>query len=325
VGLSQDDTTLNVNIGATTIKTDGSNNLILSSSSVANQVMLSSGTLGTEAAFGALPLNNTNSITGILGVNNGGTGINSYTANDLVIGNTSGALSKLAKGSNNQVLTVNSSGNLAWGFQNILRDGNGVVAVQAVGVANAVNFASITNSATTGAVVIGTDGADANITMVLSPKGTGVVAGKTGYTAQIGANRETFITKGYVDDSLQSNTDPLVRRVAINSGWNSVMAVSTPTPNVPGRTVYLHRATLNVITAVSGGSTVNARIVAGTNEVMNQDENDISVANTYVSDLPWGFSSTNTQINVEFYGADGVTPTVPTAGNITVSVEYKII
>lgn len=103
------------------------------------------------------------------------------------------------------------------------------------------------------------------------------------------------------------------------------MAISTPTPNVPGRTVFLHRATLNVITAIAGGNTVNARIVAGSNEVMNQDENDIGVANTYVSDLPWGFTSTNSQINIEFYAADGVTPAVPTSGNIVVSVEYKII
>lgn len=325
VGLSQTDATLNVNVGANTIKVDGSNNLIVNSTNVANQVLLSSGSVGFEAAYGALPLANSNSVTGTLSVNNGGTGLTSYTANDLVIGNAGGSLSKLAKGANNQVLQINASGNLAWGFQTILRDGNGLPALQSVGVANAANYATVKNAAQSGAVEIGTDGTDSNITIVLNPKGNGLVVGRTGYTTSIGANRETFITKGYVDDSLQSNTDPLVRRQSISSGWQGVMPISVPTPNISGRAVYLHRASMNVITAVSGGGVVSARIVAGLNEVMNADENDISIANAYVTDLPFSFTSSNSQINIEFYQADGVTPAVPTAGSLLVTVEYKII
>ena len=46
----------------------------INSSAVANQVLLSSGTVGTAATFGALPLGNANSVTGILPITNGGTG-----------------------------------------------------------------------------------------------------------------------------------------------------------------------------------------------------------------------------------------------------------
>lgn len=324
-GLSQTDSTLSVNISATTIKVDGSNNLIVNSSAVANQVLLSKGTAGVEATYGALPLNNTNAVTGVLGVNNGGTGINAYAANDLLIGTSGGALAKLTKGANNQVLMVNTSGNLTWAYETALRDANGATVVQTAGVANAANYTTITNAAQSGAVIIGTDGIDSNISMVLNPKGTGLIVARNGYTANIGANRETLITKGYVDDSLQSNTDPLVRRQAISTGWLPVMPIGVATPNIAGRAVYVHRATINVITPVTGGSVVSARISAGLNEVMNIDENDISVSNIYIADIPFGFTSNNTQLNLEFYQADGVTQATPTAGNVVVTVEYKIV
>ena len=50
---------------------------------------------------------------GILAVSRGGTGNASYSTGDLLVGTAVGGLSKLAKGSNSQVLTV-SNGTLAW-------------------------------------------------------------------------------------------------------------------------------------------------------------------------------------------------------------------
>lgn len=77
-------------VGSTTIYAD-SKGVYVNSSSTANQVLLSNGTTGTEAKFGALPLGNSNSVTGTLPVANGGSGVTSLTANAVLIGNgTSG-------------------------------------------------------------------------------------------------------------------------------------------------------------------------------------------------------------------------------------------
>lgn len=65
-------------------------NLVVNSSATADQVLLSSGTVGTAAAYGALPLNGANSVTGVLAVTNGGTGSSSFTAADMIVA-TNGA------------------------------------------------------------------------------------------------------------------------------------------------------------------------------------------------------------------------------------------
>jgi hypothetical protein len=51
---------------------------------------------GTSIAFGAISLDQTNSITGTLPVGNGGTGATSFTANRLLIGNTTSAITSSA-------------------------------------------------------------------------------------------------------------------------------------------------------------------------------------------------------------------------------------
>ncbi len=57
---------------------------------------------------------NSSDVTNILGPTNGGTGLNSFSAGDLIYASSSAVLAKLGIGGNGQVLTV-SSGNLAWG------------------------------------------------------------------------------------------------------------------------------------------------------------------------------------------------------------------
>jgi len=62
----------------------------VNSSATANQVLLSSGTVGTSATYGALPLNNSNSVTSTLGIANGGTNASSFTTGSRIVITNSG-------------------------------------------------------------------------------------------------------------------------------------------------------------------------------------------------------------------------------------------
>jgi hypothetical protein len=89
-GLTQVGNTIDVG-GSTTIFANP-DNVIVNSSAIANQVLLSAGTVGTEAVYGAVPLNNAASVTGTLPFANGGTGATTFAnGNRLVatnVGNT---------------------------------------------------------------------------------------------------------------------------------------------------------------------------------------------------------------------------------------------
>jgi hypothetical protein len=60
---------------------------------------------GTSIGFGAVSLDQSGAITGTLATGNGGTGLASYTAGDIVYYATGTALSKLAIGTTNRILT----------------------------------------------------------------------------------------------------------------------------------------------------------------------------------------------------------------------------
>jgi hypothetical protein len=95
-GLSFTGNTLNAG-GSTTIISSGvTNDLKVNSSATANQVLLSAGAAGTEATYGALPLNDSNAVTNTLGVGNGGTGNTTFTSGELLTGNGGGALTTTA-------------------------------------------------------------------------------------------------------------------------------------------------------------------------------------------------------------------------------------
>jgi hypothetical protein len=87
-GLTKSGNSLNV-VGSTTILANA-DSLDVNSSSVANQVLLSSGTVGTSSTFGALPLSNTSSVTGVLSVANGGTNASSFSAGSLLVATNAG-------------------------------------------------------------------------------------------------------------------------------------------------------------------------------------------------------------------------------------------
>ena len=107
-GLTKSGNTINV-VGGTTIDADA-NAIHVNSSGTANQILLSAGTVGSEATYGALPLGNSNSVTGTLTVANGGSGATSLTANGLLVGNGTSAIAALAVGTSGHFLKSNGAG-----------------------------------------------------------------------------------------------------------------------------------------------------------------------------------------------------------------------
>jgi hypothetical protein len=93
-------TQFNVKTDGSTTYIDSLNNVAVKSSATGNQVLLSNGS-STTPTWGALPLNNSNAVTGVLGTANGGTGLNTSAAanGQLLIGNGTGlTLSTLTAG-----------------------------------------------------------------------------------------------------------------------------------------------------------------------------------------------------------------------------------
>ena len=128
IGLTQTGFVFDVNVGATTIAVNGGDDLIVDSSATANQVLLSAGTVGTEATYGALPLDDTNAVTNLLGKANGGTNTDTSAFADeslLVADNTNGDYNELPIGTNGNVLVV-SGGAVTWGQVDLADDTNAV-------------------------------------------------------------------------------------------------------------------------------------------------------------------------------------------------------
>ncbi len=87
-GCSKTGNTLNVGGSSTIIA--NANTLDVNSSVTANQILLSSGSVGTASNFGKLPLDNSNSVSGTLGISNGGTNTSSFTAGIRIVATNSG-------------------------------------------------------------------------------------------------------------------------------------------------------------------------------------------------------------------------------------------
>lgn len=83
LGLTNVGNTINV-LGSSTIIAN-SDSLEVNSSNILNQVLLSSGTVGTSSTFGSLPLDNNNSVSGLLPISNGGTNVASFASGNRLI------------------------------------------------------------------------------------------------------------------------------------------------------------------------------------------------------------------------------------------------
>jgi len=107
--LTKTGNTMNVATDSTTMFTL-SDALSVQSSGTAGQILRSTGNTGQAAVYGQLDLANSNAVTGISAIANGGTGKNSVTANLLMTGNGTSALNTVAIGTSGQVLLSAGSG-----------------------------------------------------------------------------------------------------------------------------------------------------------------------------------------------------------------------
>lgn len=129
IGLTQTGTIFDVNIGATTITVDGTDDLIVNSSATPGQVLISAGVIGSESSWGAVDLANTNAITGLLPKINGGlnTDISAFADGSLIVtDNTNNDVNELTVGTNGNALIV-TGGLPVWGRIDLSDGANSVV------------------------------------------------------------------------------------------------------------------------------------------------------------------------------------------------------
>lgn len=284
-GLSKSGTTLNMNTG-TTIATDGSNVPIVNSSATANQILLSAGTVGTEATFGALPLGDTNAVTGLLGQANGGLGtdISAYAAESLIIANA-GTVTEHPIGTNGNALIV-SAGAVAWGQIDLADATNAVT-----GVLAATNGGTGLSSYTQGDIIVAT-------------------AANTLSALPLGTANQILISNG--TDVAWSNPLPVS---------NSVMSISAPIVFSGGATQLIGTLPAGAI-VVSVDMDITTAFDTGTfsvgsttpNTYMATTENDPTIAALFTSKLHTT-EATAATVNATLTGA-------PTAGAGTVTVYY---
>ena len=207
-GLNKVGDTFHVNT-STTVNVDITDNVIVASSGTAGQVLRSTGVVGAEAAWGALDLANNEAVTGILRPVNGGTGFDSYTTGDLLVGNATNGLDKLSMGDANTVLTSLGS-SVAYQYVRSLRNAAGDLTLDVDATGGVDNILTVSTSATGGAVKIAATGTDSNIDLKLEGKGVGLVLGHAGYVTLDATDPDNALTpKGYVDAEITKLADNL--------------------------------------------------------------------------------------------------------------------
>lgn len=112
-GLSLVGIQFNAKTDGVTTYVDGSNNIAVVSSGTTNQVLLSQGT-GNTAAWGAVPLGNSNAVTGVLALVNGGTGSNLTNVPGAVVYGGATAMDYSAAGTSGYFLTSGGTGAPTW-------------------------------------------------------------------------------------------------------------------------------------------------------------------------------------------------------------------
>jgi len=107
-GLTKSGNTINA-VGSTTIRANA-DTLEVKSTGTAGQVLRSTGTANAAAVYGQLDLANSNAVTGIAAVANGGTGVNTIGANQLMTGDGTSAVNLIAVGTSGMVLVSAGAG-----------------------------------------------------------------------------------------------------------------------------------------------------------------------------------------------------------------------
>ena len=200
-----------------------------------------------------------------------------------------------------------------------IRDANGLEVLKFTETGSAVNEMTIANAATSGTPTLSTTGSDTNITLLISPKGSGVINVPASYAARAGFGTNSLATKEYVDNN--SSTETFARRASFtaNSSAND-FAVGTINS---GTTNYINRVTVAVTTALSGGSVSGVRLHDGTAYLTALDDCDTSETGTYVIDLPTSTATAASAVlTAKVVQSNGTTASVPTAGVVVVTAQW---
>lgn len=327
-----------------TIGFDSSYDIVVKSGSTEGLVLLSQTGASTvnEADWGKIDLSTQNSIENALSVINGGTGISSYTIGDILYANSTSTLTSLhsSQASANQVLslTTDTNGNVipSYNYVSTLYDSNGNILINGTGVNSAINYVTVTNAISGSNPIIGVASSTANtyLSLNISTGSNGLIYVNSSYTAALSdANNinseNALVSKQYVDSSIASGGDPLLVKQNISSNYAQSMDIGIPKAAIVSKSIVASRVIVDVSTVMSGGSIDGMRVYVGNNTtgtlIMDIEDSDILSTGTYIKDLDYLTDISGTQITAYFYEEDGSTLTTPTAGNITVIVNYNII
>lgn len=291
IGLTQTGTVFNVNVGATTIAVNGSDDLIVNSSATTGQVLLSGGTVGTEAVWGGVDLTNPNAVLGLLPQNRGGTGtdMSGFAQSSLIAIGAANDVTEIAVGTNGNVLTV-AGGVPTWGT---------------------IDLSDNTNTVT--GVLDETNGGTGQSTYAEGDILVGAAAANTLTKLPIGANGAVLTSDG-TTASWQ----------ALPSNAGSVLTVQATVPLTAGATVpigaalpagaYVLETAVNVTTASDAATTVEIGDAGDPDRLMAATANDPEEAVNFTTQCEFLYAAL-TQVN-----ATVATP--GTVGEAVVTVRY---
>ena len=187
-----------------------------------------------------------------------------------------------------------------------------------VTVANAVDYATITNGI--GGVELAVAGDTAAVNLNLAPKGTGLILAPSGYDMSSGVDH-ALATKKFVDDKAANAGAAGTRRVAFSANGSSSFTIGTMA-NIAGKAYYVSRVTAKVTTAFVGCDEL--LVSDGTNSLMTTTDADLSEGGLYIVDL--GFENATTGgATITGTLQNGGASASPTVGAVIVTVEYKQI
>ena len=323
-----------------TVGFDSSYNIVVKSGTAGTVLISSSGT-GTvsEATWGKINIATSDSITGTLGVSNGGTGIATYVAGDILYATSSSALGILSssESSLNQAIVVGKNNLPQYQYISNLYDTSGNITLETIGVETPINYIGISNAATGNNPILSVNTSSTQnnyLSLEIQTGSSGLVYVNTTYTAALSDTTNTnaknaLVTKDYVDSEIAAGGDPLMIYQNLSSNFTQTMTVGQVKTAIPNKKIVVSEVLIDVETVLSGGSIDGLAIYVGTSDsgtkIMDIADSDVLSTNLYIKELNSTVDISGYQINVYFYEADGITLTAPTSGNLNVIVKYNII
>ena len=321
---------LAVNTDGVTVYSNASNNLAVKSSGTQYQTLISAGS--GDAAWGAISLDQAAAVSGTLGVTNGGTGLSTMTAGQLLIGGSGTAAvvqdADLAFDAATNTLTVGSAtlaGTAAGDVTltatgtnadiNLVPNGTGKVVVGAAAADGVIaSDAGYALTVTGGSVLtLGSTTGDTTMSLAASDAYKVTISGPTAAQYATGLAAEDLTNKQYVDDAIASGAAAgAVKAFQAVVSLNGSTAVNVGTAMPAGSTVLSVK--VNVTSAADAGTLVVGKS-GSTSAYMADGENDTSATGLYVAEC---FVTETGAVQVV------ATPAGGTSGSATVIVTYQV-